>query len=76
MDALHFKSATELAWLIKAKKIGALELIDVFLKRVENYNPKLNGIIWMDPDKARVRAKAADAALARARAGGRCTACP
>src|SRR6476620_3464014 len=63
MDQLHYKSATELASLIRRKKVSALELLDHFLARVENHNPKLNAIIWMDRDKARKRAKAADAAL-------------
>ncbi len=63
MDELHFKSAVELAGLIRRKKIGCLELLDHFLKRIEAYNPRLNAIIWMDRDKARKRAKAADAAL-------------
>src|SRR5687767_894636 len=70
MDALHFKSATELAGLIKAGKVGALELLDLFLKRIETYNPKLNAIIWMDADKARARARAADAALAKGETWG------
>jgi len=60
---MHYKSATELASLIRRKKVSALELLDHFLARVDKYNPKLNAIIWMDRDKARKRAKAADAAL-------------
>src|SRR5437588_480903 len=63
MDRLHYKSATELASLIRRKKISSLELLDHFLARIERYNPKLNAIIWLDKDKARKRAKAADAAL-------------
>src|SRR5437660_1654161 len=63
MDQLHYKSATQLAGLIRRKKIGCLELLDHFLARTEQYNPKLNAIIWMDKDKARKRAKAADSAL-------------
>src|ERR1043165_7521575 len=63
MDQLHYKSATELAALIRRKKIGALELLDHFLARVAKYNPKLNAIIWRDEERARKRAKAADAAL-------------
>ena len=50
MDQLHYKSATELASLVRRKKISALELLDHFLARVETYNPKLKAIIWMDPD--------------------------
>jgi len=63
MDQLHYKSATELASLIRRKKIGSLELLDHFLARIEKYNPKLNAIVWFDKDKARKRARAADAAL-------------
>src|SRR5436190_3917842 len=63
MNQLHYKSATELASLVRRKKVSAPELLDHFLARVEKYNPKLNAIIWMDRDNARKRAKAADAAL-------------
>jgi hypothetical protein len=45
---MHYKSATELASLIRRKKVSALELLDHFLARVDKYNPKLNAIIWMD----------------------------
>ncbi|MGB9369685.1 MAG: amidase [Xanthobacteraceae bacterium] len=65
MNQLHYKSATELASLIRRRKVSALELLDHFLARIEKYNPKLNAVIWMDRDKARKRAKAADAALKR-----------
>ena len=70
MDQLHYKSATELASLIRRKKVSALELLDHFLARVEKYNPTLNAIIWMDRDKARKRAKAADAALKKGKRFG------
>src|SRR5688500_17801526 len=63
MDQVHYKSATELASLIRRKKISSLELLDHFLARIEKYNPKLNAVIWTDKEKARKRAKAADAAL-------------
>src|SRR4051812_24487272 len=70
MDQLHYKSATELASLIRRKKVSALELLDHFLARVEKYNPQLNAIIWMDTDRARKRAKAADAALKKGKRFG------
>ena len=65
MSELHFATATELAAKIRNREIGAVELLDHFLGRVEKYNPQLNAIIWMDEEGARARAKAADAALAR-----------
>ena len=70
MDQLHYKSATQLAALIRRKKIGCLELLDHFLARVETYNPKLNAIVWLDKEKARKRAKAADAALKKGKRFG------
>jgi len=70
MDPLHYKSATELASLIRRKKIGALELVDHFLARIETYNGKLNAVIWMDTEKARKRARAADAALKKGKRFG------
>ncbi len=70
MSELHFATAIELAAKIKAREIGALELLEHFLDRVERYNPALNAIIWMDPEGARARAKAADEALARGEEAG------
>ena len=65
MTELHFATAIELAAKIKAREIGALELLEHFLARVARYNTALNAIIWMDEEGARARAKAADEALAR-----------
>jgi amidase len=70
MDQIHYKSATELAGLIRRRKIGCVELLDHFVARVEKYNPQLNAIVWMDKDKARKRAKAADAALKKGKRFG------
>ncbi len=65
MPELAFKSATELATMIQAKKISALELLEHYLDRVERYNPALNAIIVLDADRARARAREADTALAK-----------
>jgi amidase len=70
MDQLHYKSATQLAALIRRKKIGCLELLDHFLDRIEQYNPKLNAIVWLDKERARKRARAADAALKKGKRFG------
>ena len=67
---LHFKSAVEIAALIKARKVSALEALEHFLARVAKHNPRLNAIIWMDADRARARARAADAALAKGESWG------
>ena len=60
-----FRSAKQLATEIRRKKIGCLELLDLYLARVEKFNPALNAIIASDVEAARKRARAADRALAR-----------
>ena len=65
MDKLHFKSAVEIARLIRERKVRAIEALEHFLARVGKYNPKLNAVIWLDVGRALERAKAADAALAQ-----------
>ncbi|MBI1775181.1 MAG: amidase [Proteobacteria bacterium] len=70
MVDLPFRSAKRLAALIRGKKLGALELLETYLERVERYNPRLNAIIAIDLDAARKRARAADRALAKGRIWG------
>ena len=67
---LPFRTAKQLAAAIRSKKIGCLELLELYLKRVEAHNPKLNAIIATDLDGARKRARAADAALERGKPWG------
>ncbi len=65
-----FRSAKQLAAGIRKKKIGCLELLDLYLARVEKYNPALNAIVVRDLEGARRRARAADRALARGEVWG------
>ena len=64
MSELAFRTATELAGMIQAKEVGALELLDYFLDRVERYNRDVNAVIVLDAERARKRAREADSALA------------
>src|SRR5215468_5172781 len=65
MIATPFRTAKELAADIRRKKIGCLELLDLYLERVAKHNPSLNAIIATDIEGARKRSRAADRALAR-----------
>ena len=67
---LPFRSAGQLAAEIQRKTISATELLDLFLTRVERYNPRLNAIIATAIPEARVRARRADEALAKGEAWG------
>ncbi len=64
-----FRSAKDLAAAVR-KKIGCLELLDLYLARVDKHNPGINAIIAMDVEGARKRARAADRALARKQVWG------
>jgi amidase len=65
-----FRSAKQLAADVRNKKIGCLELLELYLTRVEKYDGALNAVVVRDFDRARTRARAADRALARRQAWG------
>ena len=70
MIAPHFRSAKQLASDIRRGKIGALEALDLFLARVDRFNPQLNAIVASDVEAARRRARQADAALRKKKVWG------
>jgi amidase len=65
MDELHYQSATTLARALRDGRLGARELLEHFLVRIDRHNPALNALVWQDREGARARADAADAARAR-----------
>ena len=65
-----FLPAHRLAALIRQKRVGCLELLNHYLKRVEAHNPKLNAIVVLDTERARKQARAADRALAKGEVRG------
>lgn len=65
MSNWYYKTATELARAIRERQVGCVDLLDVYLERVHQHNKVLNAIIVLDADRARARAVAADAAVAR-----------
>ena len=67
---LHFKTAVELAAMIRAKEIGCVDLLEHFLTRCDRLNAGLNAIIVWKRDEARARAQQADEALANGEVWG------
>ncbi|WGM39365.1 amidase family protein [Caulobacter sp. NIBR1757] len=63
------KSATDLAADLAARRIGALELTEAAIARIEERDPPLNAVVVRDFDRARDAAMAADAAIARGKTG-------
>ena len=69
MTGIHYQSATELMSRLDTREVGARELLEHFLDRVERHNQAINAIIWQDADRARAEADASD----RRRAAGEAT---
>jgi amidase len=70
MLPLPFRSAKDLATAIRRKKIGAVELLELYVERMTEHNPAINAIVVTDLPGARARARAADRALGRGRSWG------
>lgn len=64
-QALHYRSATQLLAELRAGRVGARELLEHHLARVDRLNPALNAIVVQDRDHARAQADRADGAYAR-----------
>jgi amidase len=70
MEEIIYSSATELARVIREKEVSSAEVVEAYLARIEEVNPKLNAVVQLTADAARTRAREADAALARGEAWG------
>jgi amidase len=57
---IAFWSATKLVRALRAKKISAVELLDLYAARIAKYDKTLNSLCVIDLDAARKRARAAD----------------
>ena len=62
---LWWLSATELATLIKKKKVSPVEVVDAALDRIEKLNPRLNAFVTVTDAAARREAEAAERALGK-----------
>lgn len=58
---LVFSPATELAELIRLKKVSPVEVVDAYAERIEALNPKLGAYLTTTLDEARDQAKVAEA---------------
>jgi amidase len=55
-----FLPAARLADLVRTREIGALELLDHYIARVEQHDGRINAVVVRDFDRARVRARLLD----------------
>jgi amidase len=69
-DDICFRTAVELAGLIREKKLSAGEVMQAHLAQIERVNPNVNAIVTLVAEQALDNARAADAAQARGEALG------
>ncbi len=60
-----FVSTGDLAAALRDRKVGAVELLEHTIARIESLDRRFNAVVVRDFDRARDASKAADAALAR-----------
>jgi amidase len=67
---LCFLTARELAGRIRAKELSAREVLEAHLAQIERVNPRVNAIVTLVADQARVAAATADETLSRGQTPG------
>jgi amidase len=60
-----FASARDMLAALRARRISAVELLDLHVRRIARFNPSLNALVQPDVERARADAAAADARRAR-----------
>src|SRR5260221_1923142 len=63
MSHLIYKSATELARLLRSRKVSSAELLEQCLAQYRRHNPQLNAVVVTDIDRARKAAAESDKRL-------------
>ncbi|WP_370615418.1 amidase [Mumia sp. Pv 4-285] len=58
-----FSSASDIARSIRAGAISPVDVVELYLSRIDTYNDAVNAIVWRNDDDVRQAAKAAEAAL-------------
>jgi Asp-tRNA(Asn)/Glu-tRNA(Gln) amidotransferase A subunit family amidase len=64
LDDLAFASVTQLAELVRTKKVSSLALTEMCLRRLKKYDPTLRFVVTLTDDRALAQAKKADAEIA------------
>lgn len=59
-----FPTALGLAEAVRTREVSPTELVEDTLRRIDERNGALNAVIWIDPEDARRRARAAEVRLA------------
>ena len=68
-DIDPFATATELLAALRAGRVTSLELTELYIRRIERHDARLNAVVVRDFERARHQARAADRAAARGEPG-------
>jgi amidase len=68
--ALVFTSAAKLAAMIRGKQVSPSEVLDAYIRRIEDVNPRLNALVTLTLEQAREAATASEARIAKGEALG------
>jgi len=69
-DDLAFLSAAALARLVRLRQLSPIDLVNMYLTRIERLDPALRAFISVCPDEARAAAREAERAVAKGGKGG------
>ena len=70
IESLAFLPVTELSELIRRQRVTSLQLTQMYLARLKNYDPVLRCVITLTEDRALRQARTADAEIARGKYRG------
>lgn len=59
-DSLAFAPVAELSHLIRARQVSPVELVDLFLERIQVLNPRLNAYLTVNGEQAKAAARNAE----------------
>jgi amidase len=62
---LIFTSATQLAEMIRGKQVSPTEVLDAYIRRIEDVNPRLNALVTLSLEQAREAAAASETRIAK-----------
>src|SRR5437868_6347026 len=64
-EALATATACQLKDELRARRVSSRELLDTYLRRTDQLNPRVNAVVTLDRDRAYAAAARADEAAAR-----------
>ena len=70
LDDLAFRSIAQLADLVRRRVVSSEELTEMYLRRLERYNPSLNCVVNLTAERAMAQARELDRELARGKYRG------